>query len=88
MNRNSVHKTGVGPLKSTSGSLELEDEKKAQILTDYFVSICTTDDGVLSPLPDPAEDSSYLETITFRTSQTFKILKNVKRKISSGPDVI
>jgi len=57
-------------------------------LNDYFVSICTTDDGVLPPLPDPAEDSSYLETITFRTSQTFRTLKNVKRKISSGSDGI
>jgi len=87
VNGNSVHKTGIGPLKLPSGSLELEDEKKAQILNDYFACICATDDGVLPPIPDPAEDSSYLETITFRTSRTFRILENVKKN-SPGPDGI
>ena len=88
VNKNSVHKTGIGPLKTPSGSLELEDEKKAQILNDYFVSICTTDDGVLPPLPDSTPESSHLDTITFRTTQIYKILKSAKKKISSGPDGI
>ena len=91
VNRNTVHKTGIGPLKTPSGSFELDDGKKAQILNDYFTSICTIDDGILpplGPLPYPQPVSSYLDNISFRTATIFKILKSVKKKISSGPDGI
>ena len=75
VNKNSVHRTGIGPLKAPSGHLVLDDKEKAKILNDYFVSICTTDDGVLPPLPDPASCSASLDSITFRTTQVFRILK-------------
>ena len=88
VNKNSVHRTGIGRLKSSSGLLILEDKEKAQMLNDYFVSICTTDDGVLPLLPDLANGSSSLDNITFRPTQIFKILKKVKKKLSSGPDGI
>ena len=90
MNKRSDHKTGIGPLEAPSWLLVglLEDKEKAQILNDYFVSICTTDDGVLPPLPDPDLCSPALDNITFYVTQLFRILKKVKKKLSSGPDGI
>ena len=85
--KNSVHRTGVGPLKASSGELVLDDQEKADLLNSYFVSACIEDNGVLPPLPNPATDNeSVLDLITHRTDQIKRILKKLKNKSSSGPD--
>ena len=52
VNRHFVHKTGIGPLKSTVGRLVIEDAQKAEILNKYFTGMCTNDNGIMPPLPD------------------------------------
>ena len=88
VNRNSVHATGVGPLKSPAGELVLTNSGKAELLNSFFVSVCTTDNGTLPPLPAQAlaEEESTLDSVTFRTAQTKLIMKRLKNKTSSGPD--
>ena len=88
VNKNSVHVSGVGPLKSSTGDLVLSDSGKAELLNSFFVSACTSDNGVLPQLPDQAiiGDESTLDSLTFRTSQTKQILKKLKSKTSSGTD--
>ena len=88
VNKHSVHKTGIGPLKSATGTLALGDHQKAELLNSYFVSVCTVDNGVLPPLPDltTIPNNKQLENFTFNRTQIFKILKNLNQKTSSGPD--
>ena len=88
VNKHSVHKTGIGPLKSETGTLVLDDAQKAELLNAYFVSVCTIDNGILPPLPDPSTDpvNEQLDDITFTTAQVLRLLKNVKNKTSAGPD--
>ena len=45
INKRMSCKSGVGPLKSTSGSLLINDRDKATALNDYFCSVFTPDDG-------------------------------------------
>ena len=51
VNQNSFHSTGIGPLKTPTGQLVLDDQGKAELLNAYFVSACTQDNGVMPPLP-------------------------------------
>ena len=88
VNKHSVHKTGIGPLKSTTGALVLDDAQNAELLNEYFVSVCTVDNKNLSPLPelDSAPNNKKLVDLTFNTAQILRILKNLKNKKSTGPD--
>ncbi len=62
VNKNSTHETGVGPLKSSTGEVVLTEYGKAELLNAFFVSECTTDNGVLPHFP-PAP---YLKMISQR----------------------
>ena len=85
-----MHKTGIGPLKSAKGELVLDDALKAELLNSYFVSVCTTGNGTLPPLPNADKDleDKTLENISFKTEQVLRIpvVKKLKSKKSSGPD--
>ena len=72
VNKHSVHKTGIGPLKSATGTLVLDDAQKAELLNAYFVSVCTIDNGILPPLQDPriGPVNEQLEDNTFTTHST------------------
>ena len=40
VNRCSVHKTGIGPLRNAAGKVVLENGDKAELLNSYFTSVC------------------------------------------------
>ena len=86
MNRHSVHKTGIGPLKTATSTLILEDAEKAELLNSYFVSVCTKDNDTLLAQQDFAADGNKLTDVSFRVQQIQRILKKQKRKTSAGPD--
>ena len=44
-------RSGVGPLKSTTGQMLLDDSSKSEALNEYFTSVFTTDDGTLPSFP-------------------------------------
>ena len=69
VNRHSVHKTGIGPLKTATGTLILEDAEKAELLNSYFVSVCTKDNGTFPALQDLAADGNKLIDVAFRIQQ-------------------
>ena len=89
VNKASVHKTSIGPLKAEDGKLVLDDLGKAELLNAYFIGVCTKDNGDLPPMQNiGAENKQVLRTISFRTEQIRQILKKLKNKLSSGPDGI
>ena len=69
-----------------NGGLALDDVKKAEILNDFFVGMCTVDNGVCPNEPDKGPDKNCLDTVSFTVTATYKILKGIKKKNSSGPD--
>ena len=89
VNKNSFHHTGIGPLKTSSDQLVLDDLEKAELLNSYFIDACTQDNGILPPLPSLdtlEENETIIDYIEFRTEQIKRVLKKLKRKTSSGPD--
>ena len=85
--KKTVHRSGIAPLKTDMGELVLGDREKAELLNDYFVSVCTDDDGVLPTLAARTDEKGpTLELIVFRSEQIKRLLKKLKSKTSSGPD--
>ena len=85
--KNSIHRSGIAPLKNCAGELVLSDPDKAELLNDYFLSVCTEDDGNLPQLVTrKEEEGSTLEIVVFRSDQIRKLLKKLKAKTSSAPD--
>ena len=69
-------KSGVGPLKSASGSLLINGrDKAATALNDYFCSVFTSDDG-------------KCPTFNRRVADVIRYIKKCKNGMSSGPDGI
>ena len=90
VNKNLVHKSGIGPLKNADGNLVLDNIDKAELLNAYFVSICTIDNGLRPPLPYSVSTltSDTISTVAFRAEQVQRIMKKLKTKTSFGPDCI
>ena len=80
VNKNTYHKTGIGPLKMPNGGLALDDVKKAKILNDFFVGMCTVDNGVCPNEPDKGPDKKCLDTVSFTVTATYTLLKRIKKK--------
>ena len=90
VNKNSVHKSGIGPLKNADGNLVLDIIEKAELLNAYFVSICTIDNGLRPPLPYSFSTltSDKISTVVFRAEPVQRIMKKLKNKTSFGPDCL
>jgi len=52
-------KSGVGPLKSSSGEAIVGDAEKAEALNSYFTSVFTVDDGILPDFDRRVDDSVF-----------------------------
>jgi len=85
--KNSVHRSGIAPLKTGTGELVLDNQDKAELLNNYFVSMCTNDNGILPPLvARTVAEVTTLDLVVFSSDQIRIKLKKLKAKISSGPD--
>jgi len=58
-------KSGVGPLKSPSGDMIVDDVSKAEMLSNYFASVFTVDDGKLPEFNRQVDDDVYIDQIIF-----------------------
>jgi len=81
-------KSGVGPLKSVSGSLMTGDHDKATILNNYFCSVFTLDDGSSPTFNRCVADNVSMNRIDITPNDVLKFIKKCKNGMSSGLDGI
>ena len=88
INRRMSCKSGVGPLKSASGSLVINDHDKATALIDYFCSVFTSDDGKCPTFNRRVADNVSFNRIDITSNDVIRYIKKCKNGMSSGPDGI
>jgi len=79
---------GIAPLKVNGGPLIQSDGDKATLLNDYFSSVFTQDNGVIDTERLPAQINSAMSCVFFTPSMVLKLIKQLKRTGSAGPDHI
>ena len=88
-NKKLSNRSNVGALKTSNGEMALTDADKAEVLNNFFSSICTQDDG-LSPQFDSklAEGEEGISTVAFDEASLLAAARRIKTKCqtSSGPD--
>jgi len=88
INKRMSCKSGVGPLKSVSGSLMTADHDKATILNNYFCSVFTLDDGSSPTFNRRVANNVSMNRIDITPNDVLKFIKKCKNGMSSGPDGI
>ena len=64
----------------------LEDAEKANLLNSYFNSVNVIDDKIEPEFQSRIADEVTIDSIPFTPDTLCKICKNIKPKMSSGPD--
>ena len=88
VNKRLSYKTGIAPLKDTSGNLVVNDADKAMLLNNYFVGVCTTDNDIIPGFIDYSTHNTdtTLDSVHFDFNLVRRCIKRLKSKFSSGPD--
>ena len=77
-------KSGIAPLVDKHGEYVFNNEGKANLLNNYFASVCVEDNNLL-PACKPSTGTK-LSTCKFSSVTVFKVLKKQKDTLSAGPD--
>lgn len=77
---------GLGALCSDKGDVITGDVERANLLNQYFASVCTSDDGITPPFPRAVPSDVQLETVNFTPNNVFAVMRNLKPGGSCGPD--
>jgi len=86
INRKLSCKTGVSPLKSTSGGIITDDTGKATALNEYFCNVFTADDQNIPEFTRRVGDDISMSSVTFSSYSVFKTLTKCKTSRSLDPD--
>ena len=79
--------SGISPLMDRSGNLLTTDADKAKLLSDYFASVYTVDDGSTPPFQSRLPpDAMGINDIPISPSLIKKILGKLKTNSAAGPD--
>ena len=79
-------KSGIGSLKAADGTLLTSDTAKAELLNEYFVSVCTTDNGTLPVIDFGVPEEVQLDTVHFSPHAVMRAIARIKPSTSPGPD--
>jgi hypothetical protein len=81
-------RSGVGSLTSKTGDHVTTDADKANILNEYFGSVCTKDNGVSPPFNVDLPPGATTSTVSFDVPKILIIVRKLKNKnkLSCGPD--
>ena len=74
VNKKLACKSGVGTLVDTDGNMITDDAQKANLLNQFFTSVCTTDDGCLPPVECKSSPGGRLTTVKFTPSSVCKAI--------------
>ena len=88
VNRKLSCKSDVGPVKKRDGTLCVNDQKKADILNDYFGSVWVDDDDANPIFLSRVPSDTFIDDISFTSVSVFKTLSNLKNEYVAGPDKI
>jgi len=84
-----VGKKNVGPLQRPDGSVTVEPDVKARLLSDFFQTLFTRDNGSVPAAADlPGASPSGLSHISFTPNFVRRIINKLKLKSAGGPDGI
>ena len=72
-------------MTNSSGQYIFDNHTKADLLNDYFASVCVTDNGVM-PVMQPPIIVDNLSDINFTPDRLFNIMRKLKNSLAAGPD--
>jgi hypothetical protein len=80
-------KKGVGALRSRKGKTVLvSDDERANLLNDYFGTVCAPDNGIIPAIERFVPDSASINTVDFSPARVLSAMKKLKNTNSCGPD--
>jgi len=77
-------KSGVAPLTNSKGTYLFENRSKADLLNDYFASVCVSDNRIM-PRMKPVLIVDKLSNICFSPDRLFDIMRKLKNSLAAGP---
>jgi len=78
-------KRGLGALNNDNGDVITDDIERAILLNDYFVSMCTNDNGIIPDLDRVVPENSNLENIEFTPENIYAAIRKLRISGASGP---
>ncbi|MFZ2539529.1 MAG: reverse transcriptase family protein, partial [Oscillospiraceae bacterium] len=80
-------RSGIPPLINSEGRIHIDDSEKASLLSDYFASVFTTDNGIAPEFPSRIPSYSIgVDDVIISPSIIFKIVNKLKTNSACGPD--
>ena len=81
--------SGIAPLVNSDGKVFTSEADKAKLLSEYFSSVYTTDNGILPHFPKRIPPGSpVINDITITPTLIYKLLSKLKSNSAAGPDKI
>jgi len=77
---------GLGALNNDNGDVITDDSERANLLNDYFVSMCPSDNGIIPDLDRVVPENSNLENIEFTPDNIYAAIRKLRISGASGPD--
>ena len=86
VNKKLATKTGIGVLKSDTGTQVTDPADQADMLNSYFSTTFVDDDGVLPAFPARTAKENFLAYIAFSSQAVSNKLNKLREKSAGGPD--
>jgi hypothetical protein len=78
--------TGIGALRNSENAIVTDDEQRANLLNEFFGSVCTVDNGIKPALNRDVANDVKIDSVTFTPAKVLHTVKKLKSSKSSGPD--
>jgi len=88
VNKNLSSRSKIGNLKTPLGETVETDAEKANVLNNYFSSVCTQDDGNIPAFTTSVTDKDGISNVDFDAAKLIAAVRRIKTKrpTSCGPD--